>query len=335
MPAANRPRRSPRVKPTEEIPEKEDPPLVIPKKKAKKSQSVKENEYDDLDDGSDGSSDDGDPVSKPWQKNKSKKSKESQEVPVDPNAYAAAEPIIIPKRKKRERDPPPIAAPKIDEIKRKKKKEADDKATSKSSSTTSLIANMAPANSSQRRQPAIRDWKSKDDYKAFVSRTRDKPSGGNLDGRSNLNASAKMSAKTKAPPGNQHQLPVDKQIRSASSSSNNPHVKRIELGNKIRKELNGLIFKVLESESASKGKKIDEFSSSSSAMALLGGVGRLEDLPVGKKERGDGKDKSSNAIDWVSCINMLLVSNALPTCCVSYFLSLEANMTYQPRLTPL
>ena len=73
MPAANRPRRSPRVKPTEEIPEKEDPPLVIPKKKAKKSQSVKENEYDDLDDGSDGSSDDGDPVSKPWQKNKSKK----------------------------------------------------------------------------------------------------------------------------------------------------------------------------------------------------------------------------------------------------------------------
>ena len=333
MPAANRPRRSSRVKqspPKEEkdnhknIPS-EEAPLMIPKKthtkgsgrSDSKSKASPENmEFDDdgidddLNDTDESSDGDDDIKSKPWMQKKpksktSQKREQSEDVEVDD---LPSEPII-PKRKKRERvsvDTVNPISPKKEDIKRKKR---EDVKAAKSSG--SLIANMAPANLAKR-QPAIRDWKTNKDYKAFISNTRnrdrEKPSGSNADNVTqggNMNANSKGNGNNVVTPGD---LKRDSKVRPSASAnfsatsdgsgqsvnSNNPNIEKIELGNKIQKELNGLIFKVLNTASTSTAPS----SKTKDALALLedmvGGddFGREKDKTIG--------DKSSFQVDWVS-----------------------------------
>lgn len=83
----------------------------------------------------------------------------------------------IPKRKRESNDASQVIPPK-ESIKRKKKDEGknplekNNAPGTKSTSpppTSSLIANMAPVDT-KKRQPAIRDWKSNEDYRAFKTR---------------------------------------------------------------------------------------------------------------------------------------------------------------------
>jgi hypothetical protein len=262
MPATNRPRRSSRVKPS--TPTKETPAhksASTQKKRTTQETKKKKDDYDEthedaLDDGAlddlydspNASSDDDDDENEasvmPWQK-KSKKASTIQEVNKK----------LIPKRKKEMNQNQDVNVAEVEEITRKKKKlPIDDKKLTNATTpnTTSLIANMEPSIKAQR-QPAIRDWKSKEDYKAF----RSKPFGG---GSGHGNAE-KMNAKNKLPTGNQphhpnqHQLPIDHQQQQSKSysmgSTGNSEMKLKGVENRIRKDLEGIIFKVLENVSAS------------------------------------------------------------------------------------
>lgn len=98
----------------------------------------------------------------PWL-NKKSKEKETTEVK------------SIPKRKRDSNDSTQVIPPK-ESIKRKKKDEGinslEKNNAPKSTSPpppSSLIANMAPVDT-KKRQPAIRDWKSNEDYRAFKTR---------------------------------------------------------------------------------------------------------------------------------------------------------------------
>ncbi|GFH52070.1 predicted protein [Chaetoceros tenuissimus] len=97
----------------------------------------------------------------PWL-NKKSKEKETTEVK------------SIPKRKRDSNDSTQVIPPK-ESIKRKKKDEGinslekNNAPKSTSPPPSSLIANMAPVDT-KKRQPAIRDWKSNEDYRAFKTR---------------------------------------------------------------------------------------------------------------------------------------------------------------------
>jgi len=314
MAAGDRPRRSTRNSQSSQ--EKEEPP-----KKSKNAKKVEE-EHDDggfneelYDTG--GSSDEDDVDIKPWlKKNLKKVTKETKETKEDKP--------IIPKRK-RDTQAPPVAAAEVPKeeikpVKKGKKKEpaslisnmAPEIFAGGDKATSSLIGNMIPADA-KKQQPAIRDWKSKNDYHAFISHTRaPKASNANANANpsstTNINANANAagnvnaSAKSNSPPRNQgvqtdqkkehHQQQQQQQQQPMSKSNSTAPNKKVELGNKIRKELNGLIFKVLES----KGKKhANLLEDGSSAMDLLDDV--VGDYGSSRVD----KDKNPDAIDWVSC----------------------------------
>ena len=213
---------------------------------------------------------------------------------------------IIPKRKREVAAPVAPAAvkgnntkidaktptpPKVD-IKRKKK---DDGTAAKTSTrtdkppTSSLIANMAPVDK-KKFQPALRDWKPN----AVFQKVRPPKS-----------SVSKASGGNKTPPLRNQQQQQQKQQQQQSQSQyskkdpmqdlnrsnhSNDTLKE-KLGNKICKELNGLIFTVLESKGKTNKNTNKKSLENQGALTSMDLLEEVSDVIM--------KDKSNtNTIDW-------------------------------------
>jgi hypothetical protein len=278
MPAGDRPRRSTRN--TRRATSIDEPP----KKQLEKSDNDNDDDnllYDSAS-GSD-SDNDNDIVAKPWLKQKSKSAPPPvKEKPIIPKRKRDTTASVV-KGNKTNAEKNIPAPPKV-EIKRKKKD--DGVAVNVASRTdkppaSSLIANMAPVDK-KKFQPALRDWKPN----AVFQKVRPpKP------------VVTKVSGNKTPPIRNQQQQQSQSQsqylnkdpmqdINRSNHSSND--TSKVKLGNKIREELNGLIFKVLE------GKGTTNKSSLKNKAALTSMDLLKEVSDVIMKD----KTEKSNAIDW-------------------------------------
>ena len=133
---------------------------------------------------------------------------------------------------------PSSSPPPKDEIKRKKKDDSAPATTTlkvdNKPAISSLIANMAPVH--VKKQPGLRDWQPNANFK----KVRPKP------------APVPKTTASKTPlPRNQQQQQQQKKdpVQDSNRSKHGNGIsKRVELEQKIRKDLNTLIFEVLESK---------------------------------------------------------------------------------------
>lgn len=248
MPAGDRPRRS--VRSTRKSDEKED------------SKRSKESSLDDLIDSSDDSSSGDDEISKPW----IKKTKLDKEINTKSSMESQSG---IPKKKKEEET-------------------ADDSSNVKSEpssliasmappvgggSGSSLIANMKPM---QAKQQTVREWKSKDEYKAFKA--------GKTVNKSLQSANSSNSV-----------LPQKREVspvyNTPLSTSASPIRDLSDIENKMHKDLSTLIAHVIDSE----GKKTSS-------------TPQVTSDPFLNIEETTNKNDTSKGgiIDWVSDLFFLL-----------------------------
>jgi len=283
MPAGDRPRRSTRNKHT--IEEAPSPPKKI------------ESEIDGDDLVFDSDSSDDDVASKLWNKLKKPKSKLKNKSSTTTSDYENGnekdkdkDKPIIPKRKREpssantktpaaagnsSSSPPP---PPNDEIKRKKKDDSAATNTLKVDNkppTSSLIANMAPV--AGKKQPILRDWQPNADFKKVYPKSSSVP--------------RPAGSKTPPPPRNQQQQQQQKKdpIQDVNKSNRGNGIsKRVELEQKIHKDLNVLIFEVLEGKGRIKSNstmKIEDQKEKSNVIDCHGSF-----LPTDDQERFDFGD---------------------------------------------